>query len=205
MIITVDRWSRWRYSIYHVAIGYFRCGSGAYKWSEWFQHCFNRNRWRRWRWCGQVIILNALGNIFGISANANGGNGVRVLECFTIEAEGPGGGGGGGYIAISGGAITRTANGGTNGNNKFPQDDWVPQWHHKGRAEFQMLHWTFKILPASVMILRWWSNNNHSQSGRAPIPPGICFLLSGTICCWWNIVNHRNNAYTTPLSSNTTY
>jgi len=69
---------------------------------------------------GGTVIINSNGNISGISINGNGGNGgnqIIINGGFgnTDEAEGPGGGGGGGYIAISNGAISRTANGGSNG------------------------------------------------------------------------------------------
>ena len=69
---------------------------------------------------GGSIVINAVTNPTGISAYANGGKGGdQVKKCGGLstnqEAEGPGGGGGGGYIAISGGSITRTTNGGQNG------------------------------------------------------------------------------------------
>ena len=45
---------------------------------------------------------------------ANGGAGGNQL-ITTAESEGPGGGGGGGVISVSGGPLSRTTNGGTNG------------------------------------------------------------------------------------------
>jgi len=65
---------------------------------------------------GGTIILNAVGTISGITANANGGNGGNQI---STQAEGPGGGGGGGYIAISNGSITRFATGGANGVTNY--------------------------------------------------------------------------------------
>ena len=71
---------------------------------------------------GGTVILKSSGAISTITINANGGNGGNqffsngVLASSTYNpAYGPGGGGGGGYIAISNGAITRTATGGING------------------------------------------------------------------------------------------
>lgn len=69
---------------------------------------------------GGTVIINTNGMVSGISIITNGGNGGNQTLLNgglgdLSEAEGPGGGGGGGYISISNGAITRTANGGTNG------------------------------------------------------------------------------------------
>lgn len=71
---------------------------------------------------GGTVIVNSTGTISGISINANGGKGGNQVQDISlgqkkIEGEGPGGGGGGGYIAISNGAITKSAVGGNNGTS----------------------------------------------------------------------------------------
>lgn len=155
---------------------------------------------------GGVIILNALGNISGISANANGGNGGnQSVGVFTIEAEGPGGGGGGGYIAISGGAITRTANGGTNGTtNSRGMTEFPPNGATKGGAGISNATLSnFKILPTSVMICGGGATTI-TLSPQGTIP-------SGTVFYWYNqavggTLLTTGTTYTTPsLSANTTY
>lgn len=71
---------------------------------------------------GGTIILNAIISISGVSAAANGGKGGDQIYFGKnpFESEGPGGGGGGGYIAISNGAISRTASFGNNGITTSP-------------------------------------------------------------------------------------
>ncbi len=76
---------------------------------------------------GGAIVLNSVGTITGVTANANGGaGGNQVMVAGPLffgtinEAEGPGGGGGGGHIAVSTGAITRITNGGNNGTTNSP-------------------------------------------------------------------------------------
>ncbi|MDX1973531.1 MAG: hypothetical protein SFY68_13455 [Candidatus Sumerlaeia bacterium] len=68
---------------------------------------------------GGTILIRANNIASTISVQANGGNGGNQVWDNTLltdpEVEGPGGGGGGGYIALSGGAPTRTANGGSAG------------------------------------------------------------------------------------------
>ncbi|MFM9979003.1 MAG: hypothetical protein ACKVOP_13290 [Sphingomonadaceae bacterium] len=59
-------------------------------------------------------ILAQLGSAGSVSFVANGGAGGNQI-IGTGESEGPGGGGGGGVISVSGGPLTRTANGGANG------------------------------------------------------------------------------------------
>ncbi len=83
---------------------------------------------------GGTIVLNAVGTISGITVNANGGvGGNQVVGAFVSESEGPGGGGGGGYIAISNGAITRTANAGANGTtNSGSLTEFTPNGATKG-------------------------------------------------------------------------
>lgn len=89
---------------------------------------------------GGTVILNAVGGVAGITANANGGNGgsqILTRGAFYVgainEAEGPGGGGGGGYIAVSSGAITRNSNGGNNGTtNSDAITEFLPNGATKG-------------------------------------------------------------------------
>jgi gliding motility-associated-like protein len=67
---------------------------------------------------GGTIVVNSVGNITGLTLNANGGvGGSQVISHAgtDVEAEGPGGGGGGGYIASSNGGLTEAATGGANG------------------------------------------------------------------------------------------
>ncbi|HEX8706513.1 MAG TPA: OmpA family protein [Myxococcaceae bacterium] len=61
---------------------------------------------------GSVVVLsNALSGVFVV---ANGGRGGNQL-ITSAEAEGPGGGGGGGYIALSGGTVPTSVEGGQSG------------------------------------------------------------------------------------------
>jgi uncharacterized repeat protein (TIGR01451 family) len=62
---------------------------------------------------GGTVVVGSR-SLSGIAINANGGKGGNQL-INADESEGPGGGGGGGYIATSGGAVTRTVNGGSSG------------------------------------------------------------------------------------------
>ncbi len=59
-------------------------------------------------------ILAQLGSAGSVNFVASGGIGGTQL-ITSAESEGPGGGGGGGVISVSGGAFSRTANGGANG------------------------------------------------------------------------------------------
>ncbi len=61
---------------------------------------------------GTVLVVSDA--LAGITVEANGGRGGNQL-ITNDEAEGPGGGGGGGYIALRGGTVTATANGGQSG------------------------------------------------------------------------------------------
>lgn len=79
---------------------------------------------------GGTIILNSVGNVSSIIANANGGKGGNQVKSglSSSETQGPGGGGGGGYIASNGGSFTQNVNGGiygtTNSSNfsTFPMN-----------------------------------------------------------------------------------
>ena len=155
---------------------------------------------------GGVILLNVLGNVSGISAGANGGNGGnQSVGVFTIEAEGPGGGGGGGYIAVSNGAITRTANGGNNGTtNSRGLTEFPPNGATKGGAGVSNATLpNFKILPTSVLICGGGSATI-TLAPTGTVPPGTIFYwydqaIGGSLLA-------TGTSYTTPsLSASTTY
>ncbi|MEO0853686.1 MAG: GEVED domain-containing protein, partial [Cyanobacteria bacterium J06648_11] len=67
---------------------------------------------------GGTVVITA-NSLSGISVNADGGEGGNQ-NISNREAEGPGGGGGGGYIAIAGGSIATSAQGGANGTTNSP-------------------------------------------------------------------------------------
>ena len=155
---------------------------------------------------GGVIMLNVLGNISGVTANANGGNGgSQSVGVFSTEAEGPGGGGGGGYVAISNGAITRTANGGNNGTtNSRSLTEFPPNGATKGGAGISNATISnFKILPTTVLICGGGSSTI-TLTPTGTVPPGTIFYwydqaVGGTLLT-------TGTSYTTPsLSANTTY
>lgn len=80
---------------------------------------------------GGTIIVNSVGNISGITLNANGGTGGKQVMTWNFstdkESEGPGGGGGGGYIATSNGGLTETVTGGANGTtNSMSMPNFPP-------------------------------------------------------------------------------
>lgn len=93
---------------------------------------------------GGTIVIRSLGNVSGISVQANGGNGGnQVLTPGAFwnpfnpinEAEGPGGGGGGGYVAISNSLITPQVNGGNNGTtNSAALTEFTPNGATRGGA-----------------------------------------------------------------------
>ena len=144
---------------------------------------------------GGTIFLDATGIISGISANANGGNGgIQSVGGFIVEAEGPGGGGGGGYIAISGGAIARNANGGVNGTtNSFGLTEFLPNGATKGGGglPFQLTN-TFHILTSTVYVCPG-SSTTLSFTTIGTVPPGTVFN-------WYNAAFGG-----TPLGSGSTY
>lgn len=155
---------------------------------------------------GGVLMLNALGNITGVTASANGGaGGNQTVGVFTVEAEGPGGGGGGGYVAVSNGAIARTANGGNNGTtNSQGLTEFTPNGATKGGAGVNNAAISnFKITNPPVTICSGTSLLI-TLSTQGTIP-------SGTIFYWYDqpiggSLLFTGTAYTTPvLYSNTTY
>lgn len=157
---------------------------------------------------GGAIILKTVGGVSGITASANGGNGGnQVIQptYTTTQAEGPGGGGGGGYIAITGGAITATANGGANGTtNANALSEFPPNGATKGAAgisdasvtTFWIIDNDYTICPGTSITL------SASIGGTAP---------SGTDIIWYDAIVGGNVLatgpnYTTPvLYTTTTY
>ena len=129
---------------------------------------------------GGTILLDATGIVSGITANSNGGNGGnQTVGAFVTEAEGPGGGGGGGYIAISGGAITRNANGGANGTtNSYGLTEFIPNGATKGGAGLPTQSTnTFHILTSVVYICPGTSTTlSFTTIGTVPL---------GTIFNWY--------------------
>ena len=129
---------------------------------------------------GGTIFLDATGIVSGITANSNGGNGGnQTVGAFVTEAEGPGGGGGGGYIAISGGAITRNANGGANGTtNSYGLTEFIPNGATKGGAGLPTQSTnTFHFLTSVVYICPGTSTTlSFTTIGTVP---------SGTIFNWY--------------------
>jgi gliding motility-associated-like protein len=88
-----------------------------------------------------TIVIRSLGNVSGITVQANGGNGGnQVISTnaypFPVnEAEGPGGGGGGGYVAISNSLISPQVNGGNNGTtNSAGLTEFIPNGATRGGA-----------------------------------------------------------------------
>ncbi|MGL4598787.1 MAG: hypothetical protein ACRCYO_14825, partial [Bacteroidia bacterium] len=159
---------------------------------------------------GGTIILNAIGTITGISATANGGNGgnqVMTAGAFffgTInEAEGPGGGGGGGYIAVSSGAITRTANGGNNGTtNSVGLNEFPPNGATRGGSGINNATITnFNITASNVSICSGQTATlTAAFTGTPPI--------GGTLI-WYDAAVAGNTlgtgtSFTTPTLTNTT-
>lgn len=129
---------------------------------------------------GGAICINAVGTITGVSATANGGaGGNQVMTRGGLmvgpinEAEGPGGGGGGGHIAVSGGAITRTANGGNNGTtNSDALTEFPPNGATRGASgtnNATTTNWNI-VAPADQTICAGQSVNLTAVvSGTTPV------------------------------------
>ena len=80
---------------------------------------------------GGTVVLSA-NSLAGIGINADGGVGGNQLTIGN-ESEGPGGGGGGGVISVSGGAITTSASGATNGTSASTAvNEFVPNGATQG-------------------------------------------------------------------------
>jgi PKD repeat protein len=137
---------------------------------------------------GGTVFLDATGLISGVTVNANGGDGGdQNVGLFVNEAEGPGGAGGGGYIAISGGAATRNANGGANGTtNSSGLTEFPPNGATKGGVGLpnQPTN-TFHIITSTVYICPGTSTTL-SFTTTGTVPPGTVFnwysaAVGGTI------------------------
>ncbi len=161
---------------------------------------------------GGAIVLNSVGAISGITANANGGAGgnqVMVAGPFffgTInESQGPGGGGGGGYIARSNGVFTQNANGGNNGTTTSPAlSEFPPNGAMRGGTG---------TTGATVTNFTWAATNISICAGQTATltgtitgtpPPGAGYV-------WWdaqtggNVVSNLNPFITPVLFATTTY
>lgn len=126
---------------------------------------------------GGSVVLNALGNISGVTINAKGGNGgSQSVSAFVTEAEGPGGGGGGGYIAVSNGTPVRNTNGGNNGTtNSYGLTEFIPNGATKGGqgtstamiSNFRMIVSPVTTCGGTTAVI--------SASTQGTIPPGTVF------------------------------
>jgi len=156
---------------------------------------------------GGTIVINSNGNISGISISTDGGNGgdqIIVNGGFgdLNEAEGPGGGGGGGYIAISNGAVTRTANGGVNG---ITNSEGVDEFPANGATSGGI------GLPNETISNFFLTTTNDTicSGSTSTLNISVTGTLAGTIT-WYdaevggNIIG-TNTLTTGVLTSNTTY
>ena len=155
---------------------------------------------------GGTIILRSIGAVSGISATVNGGaGGNQVINGMysTSQAEGPGGGGGGGYIAISGGAITRTANGGANGTtNSSGLTEFPPNGATKGGAGINnaTISYFYIVAPDDTICTGTSVTLTATLMGTVP---------SGTTIYWYDALVGGNvlatgATYTTPILTTTT-
>jgi PKD repeat protein len=148
---------------------------------------------------GGAILVPALGAISGISISANGGaGGTQTVSFGTLEAEGPGGGGGGGYIAVSNGAITKSAAGGLNGTtNSFSLTEFPPNGATSGGSgESSAILPVFKIVVNSPQTVCTGSaaTITFSTVGTPPTGTNLGWYSSsigGTLLA-------SGNTYTTP-------
>jgi gliding motility-associated-like protein len=157
---------------------------------------------------GGTIILRSIGTVSGISTTANGGaGGNQVINGMysTYQAEGPGGGGGGGYIAISGGAITRTANGGANGTtNSAGLSEFPPNGATKGGAGINNASISYFYIVAPNDTICTGTAATLTATLMGIVPPG-------TTIYWYDAIVGGNvlatgPTFTTPaLTTTTTY
>ncbi|HNS12414.1 MAG TPA: PKD domain-containing protein [Bacteroidia bacterium] len=145
---------------------------------------------------GGVVMVPALGNISGISISANGGGGGTQTVTFgTLEAEGPGGGGGGGYIAVSNGAIGKSAAGGQNGTtNSFSLSEFPPNGATKGGSGNST-----GILPVFKI------NVTSPQTVCTGEPATLSFTTTGTPPAGTNLGWYSSSIGGTLLASGTNY
>jgi gliding motility-associated-like protein len=151
---------------------------------------------------GGSILLNAVGGVSGLTANANGGNGgsqtlTRGAFYFGAinEAEGPGGGGGGGFIAVSAGAITRTTNGGNNGiTNSDALTEFTPNGATRGAPgtnNASITNWNI-VAPADQTICAGQSLN-------------LTAVVSGTTPVGYTAIWYADSTSGTTLGTGLTY
>ncbi len=159
---------------------------------------------------GGTIILNAVGTITTLVANANGGNGgnhqVTNPGIGFSETEGPGGGGGGGYIGVSGGATTKNVNGGANGvTNSNQLSEFLPNGATRGAPGLNngaVTNFYYSIPSPTITICA--GSTATFTANLAGSPP------VGTTLYWYNTsVGGTNigsgNTFTTPVLAVGTY
>jgi len=154
---------------------------------------------------GGAVVINATGNISGISVIANGGSGgIQNVFLLTEEAEGPGGGGAGGFIALSGGVITRTTNGGNGGTtNSLSLSEFPPNGATAGGIgiNFGTIS-SFRVLPQTISTCGGAVTLTATTQGTPP--PGATYS-------WYDqpqggtVLGTGISFTTPPLSSSTTY
>lgn len=161
---------------------------------------------------GGTIIIRSLGNVSGITVQANGGNGGNQVMTTNFyfnpvnEAEGPGGGGGGGYVAISNSLVTPQVNGGNNGTtNSAGLTEFTPNGATRGGVG---------LITTPVEPVFTIAANDTTICGGAAVTLTATVtgtLPSGTGINWYSSATGgtpiaTGNTFTTPvLNSTTTY
>ncbi|MFM9052025.1 MAG: PKD domain-containing protein [Bacteroidota bacterium] len=155
---------------------------------------------------GGTILIESSGAISGININANGGvGGNQVVAAGNSDAYGPGGGGGGGYVAITNGAIARTANGGNNGtSNSGSVSSFPPNGATRGG-----IGQPNEVLPTYSFSI---NGDTICQGSSAQLTANVTGSLpTGAVINWYNSEFAQNPigsgvTYNTPaLSTTTTY
>lgn len=162
---------------------------------------------------GGTIVIRSIGNVSGITVQANGGNGGNQLltpgslwNPFNPinEAEGPGGGGGGGYVAISNSIITPQVNGGNNGTtNSAALTEFIPNGATRGGAGL--------ITTPTEPVFTIAANDTVICGGAAVTLTAnvIGTLPAGSTINWYNNPTGgtpiaTGNTFTTPILNTTT-
>lgn len=161
---------------------------------------------------GGCVIINSNNSISGISITANGGTGGNQNQSCGVfasggEAYGPGGGGGGGYIAVSNGAITRTANGGDNGiSTASALSEFTPNGATRGasgtnNALFDNFHLD---VPVDTINICSSSTATFTANVTGTLPAGTSIVWYSS--AYGNTSVGTGLSFTTPvLAANTTY
>lgn len=159
---------------------------------------------------GGTIVIRSLGNVSGITVQANGGNGGNQVMTANFffnpinEAEGPGGGGGGGYVAISNSLITPQVNGGNNGTtNSAGLTEFIPNGATRGGAG---------LITTPVEPLYTIAANDTTICGGVAVTLTANVtgtLPSGSVINWYNsplggTPIATGNTFTTPVLNTTT-